>query len=99
MTEVIRDNARNSKLKQGILPALGELLFLVATQEERKGRSVEAWTVPAVTYTIMARCIREGVRLKQLIISLDKKLDHYCFVFWMGGKPISMCCVMHVKQG
>ncbi|XP_033625022.1 serine/threonine-protein kinase ULK4-like isoform X3 [Asterias rubens] len=60
MTEVIRDNARNSKLKQGILPALGELLFLVATQEERKGRSVEAWTVPAVTYTIMARCIREG---------------------------------------
>ena len=61
LTEVIRDNARDSKLKQGILPALGELLFLVATQEEQKGCSVESWTVPAITYTMIARCIREGV--------------------------------------
>ncbi|XP_022082290.1 serine/threonine-protein kinase ULK4-like isoform X3 [Acanthaster planci] len=60
LTEVIRDNTRNSKLKQGMLPALGELLFLVATQEEQKGCSVEAWTVPAITYTMLARCIREG---------------------------------------
>ena len=69
MTEVIRDNTRNSKLKQGILPALGELLFLVATQEERKGHSIEPWTVPAITYTMMTRCIREGVRLTSKYLS------------------------------
>ncbi|XP_038077861.1 serine/threonine-protein kinase ULK4-like [Patiria miniata] len=60
LTEVIRDNTRNAKLKQGMLPALGELLFLVATQEEQKGCSIEAWTVPAITYTMLTRCIREG---------------------------------------
>ncbi|XP_033114833.1 serine/threonine-protein kinase ULK4-like isoform X2 [Anneissia japonica] len=60
LTEVVRDNSRNSKLKQSILPALGELLFLVAKQEEQKSAMIDAWTVPSVTYTIITRCLREG---------------------------------------
>jgi len=32
LTEVLRDNFRNSKVKLAALPALGEALFLVATQ-------------------------------------------------------------------
>lgn len=36
LTELIRENFRNSKLKQCLLPTLGELIHLVATQEEKK---------------------------------------------------------------
>lgn len=60
LTEVIRDNAKNARLKQGVLPALGELLFLIATHEDQKGHSVDAWTVHAVSYTMISRCIRDG---------------------------------------
>ncbi|XP_030791179.1 serine/threonine-protein kinase ULK4 isoform X7 [Rhinopithecus roxellana] len=33
LTELIRENFRNSKLKQCLLPTLGELIYLVATQD------------------------------------------------------------------
>ena len=32
VTEVFRENVKNAKLKQGLLPAVGEMLCLVATQ-------------------------------------------------------------------
>ena len=32
LTEVIRENVKNGKLKQGVLPALGELLYFIAQQ-------------------------------------------------------------------
>ncbi|XP_058144201.1 serine/threonine-protein kinase ULK4 isoform X18 [Dasypus novemcinctus] len=35
LTELIRENFRNSKLKQCLLPTLGELIYLIAAQEER----------------------------------------------------------------
>ena len=41
LTEVIRDNFRNAKFKQHLLPALGEFLFYAATQEENS-----QWDVP-----------------------------------------------------
>lgn len=41
LTELIRENFRNSKLKQCLLPALGELIYLVATQDEKKKRTPE----------------------------------------------------------
>lgn len=46
LTEVIRDNFRNAKLKQHLLPALGEFLFYAATQEENLGCSIPQWDVP-----------------------------------------------------
>ena len=46
LTEVIRDNFRNAKLKQHLLPALGEFLFYAATQEENLGDSIPQWDVP-----------------------------------------------------
>lgn len=61
LTEVIRDNSKNARLKQAAVPALGELLFLVATHEEQKGRPLDSWTVPAIAYTMVSRCIRDGV--------------------------------------
>ena len=61
LTELVRDNFRNAKVKVTILPALGEVLHLVATQEEIKGHSVDLWSVPAMTYTFLIRCLREGV--------------------------------------
>ena len=46
LTEVIRDNFRNAKLKHHLLPALGEFLFYAATQEENLGSAIPQWDVP-----------------------------------------------------
>lgn len=46
LTEVIRDNFRNAKLKQHLLPALGEFLFYAATQGENLGCTIPQWDVP-----------------------------------------------------
>ncbi|NWW81562.1 ULK4 kinase, partial [Climacteris rufus] len=63
LTEVIRENFRNSKLKQCLLPALGELLYLIARKEEKGEHRRECWAVPSAAYTVLMRCLREGVRL------------------------------------
>ncbi|KAM6449701.1 serine/threonine-protein kinase ULK4 isoform 2-T4 [Liasis olivaceus] len=60
LTELIRENFRNSKLKQCLLPTLGELLYLVAKQEGKKEQCGECWVLPSVTYTVLMRCLREG---------------------------------------
>uniref|UniRef100_A0A8B9PQ02 Unc-51 like kinase 4 n=1 Tax=Apteryx owenii TaxID=8824 RepID=A0A8B9PQ02_APTOW len=60
LTELIRENFRNSKLKQCLLPALGELLYLIANQEEKKDHPRECWVVPLAAYTVLMRCLREG---------------------------------------
>ncbi|XP_012590630.1 PREDICTED: serine/threonine-protein kinase ULK4 [Condylura cristata] len=60
LTELIRENFRNSKLKQCLLPTLGELIYLVATQGEKKRSPRECWTVPLAAYTVLMRCLREG---------------------------------------
>ena len=49
LTEVIRDNFRNSRLKQHLLPALGEFLFYAATQEENEGHQIPEWDVPGTS--------------------------------------------------
>uniref|UniRef100_A0A8B9BZM4 Unc-51 like kinase 4 n=1 Tax=Anser brachyrhynchus TaxID=132585 RepID=A0A8B9BZM4_9AVES len=60
LTELIRENFRNSKLKQCFLPALGELLYLVASEEEKKEHPREWLVVPSAAYTVLMRCLREG---------------------------------------
>ncbi|NXQ74434.1 ULK4 kinase, partial [Quiscalus mexicanus] len=60
LTELIRENFRNSKLKQCFLPALGELLFLIASKEEKGEHPRECWAVPSAAYTVLMRCLREG---------------------------------------
>uniref|UniRef100_A0A2K5ZX75 Serine/threonine-protein kinase ULK4 n=1 Tax=Mandrillus leucophaeus TaxID=9568 RepID=A0A2K5ZX75_MANLE len=60
LTELIRENFRNSKLKQCLLPTLGELIYLVATQEGKKKNPRECWAVPLAAYTVLMRCLREG---------------------------------------
>uniref|UniRef100_A0A8C0FDS5 Unc-51 like kinase 4 n=1 Tax=Bubo bubo TaxID=30461 RepID=A0A8C0FDS5_BUBBB len=60
LTELIRENFRNSKLKQCLLPALGELLYLIASKEEKREHPRECWVVPCAAYTVLMRCLREG---------------------------------------
>uniref|UniRef100_A0A8C8S4R5 Unc-51 like kinase 4 n=1 Tax=Pelusios castaneus TaxID=367368 RepID=A0A8C8S4R5_9SAUR len=60
LTELIRENFRNSKLKQCLLPTLGEVLYLIANQEEKKEHPRECWVVPLAAYTVLMRCLREG---------------------------------------
>ncbi|NXP52284.1 ULK4 kinase, partial [Heliornis fulica] len=60
LTELIRENFRNSKLKQCLLPALGELLYLIASKEEKREHPRECWVLPSAAYTVLMRCLREG---------------------------------------
>ncbi|XP_009570076.2 serine/threonine-protein kinase ULK4 [Cuculus canorus] len=60
LTELIRENFRNSKLKQCLLPTLGELLYLIASKELKREHSRECWVVPSAAYTVLMRCLREG---------------------------------------
>ncbi|XP_049997429.1 serine/threonine-protein kinase ULK4 isoform X1 [Alexandromys fortis] len=60
LTELIRENFRSSKLKQCLLPTLGQLIYLVATQEEKNQHPRDCWTVPLAAHTVLMRCLREG---------------------------------------
>ncbi|XP_062926158.1 serine/threonine-protein kinase ULK4 isoform X2 [Mobula hypostoma] len=60
LTELIRENFRNTKLKQCLLAPLGELIYLVGIQEERGPHSGDHWTIPSAAYSVVMRCIREG---------------------------------------
>ena len=48
LSETMRDNFRNVKLKQCLLPCIGEFLFYTATQEENDGKMNENWEVPGM---------------------------------------------------
>ncbi|GFO05468.1 serine/threonine-protein kinase ulk4 [Plakobranchus ocellatus] len=60
LSELLRENMKNTRLKQNLLPALGELIALVAAQEQKLQESIEAWVVPSIAYTTIIRGIREG---------------------------------------
>uniref|UniRef100_A0A8C2JYY7 Unc-51 like kinase 4 n=1 Tax=Cyprinus carpio TaxID=7962 RepID=A0A8C2JYY7_CYPCA len=76
-TELIRENFRSSKLKQCLIPPLGELLYLIATQEEKKERPGGFWVVPAAAYTVLMRCLREG---EELVVNhmAAKTIENVC---------------------
>ena len=61
LTELLRDNFRNSRVKLAVVPTLGEILHYVASQEEVKGAAVDNWSFNQMTYTLIIRCLREGV--------------------------------------
>ncbi|KAK9513459.1 hypothetical protein VZT92_026990 [Zoarces viviparus] len=60
LTDVLRDNLRNSKIKQFLLPPLGEILYHIASQEKKRGSPEGLWFVPAAAYTGLMRSLREG---------------------------------------
>ncbi|XP_078269908.1 serine/threonine-protein kinase ULK4 isoform X2 [Rhinoraja longicauda] len=60
LTELIRENFRNTKLKQCLLSALGELMYLVAIQEDKGPHWRSPWNIPPAANAMVMRCIREG---------------------------------------
>ncbi|KAM8734994.1 serine/threonine-protein kinase ULK4 isoform 1-T2 [Acanthopagrus schlegelii] len=60
LTDLLRDNMRNSKIKQLLMPPLGEFLYLITSQEEKRGSPEGLWFVPAAAYTGLMRSLREG---------------------------------------
>ncbi|XP_052237565.1 serine/threonine-protein kinase ULK4-like isoform X3 [Dreissena polymorpha] len=60
ITEVFRESVKNTRLKQGLLPAIGELVYLIATQEEKKSQLVENWSIPSMTFAVIVRSCRDG---------------------------------------
>ncbi|XP_037836044.1 serine/threonine-protein kinase ULK4 isoform X2 [Kryptolebias marmoratus] len=60
LTDLLRENLRNNKLKQFVLPPLGEFLYLISSQEEKRDSPEGLWFVPAAAYTGLMRSLREG---------------------------------------
>uniref|UniRef100_A0A8C6UVP2 Unc-51 like kinase 4 n=1 Tax=Neogobius melanostomus TaxID=47308 RepID=A0A8C6UVP2_9GOBI len=60
LTDLLRENLRNSKVKHFLLPPLGEFLYLIASQQEKRGSPEGLWFVPAAAYTGLMRSLREG---------------------------------------
>ncbi|XP_019947010.2 serine/threonine-protein kinase ULK4 [Paralichthys olivaceus] len=60
LSDLLRDNLKNSKVKHVLLPPLGEFLYLIASQEEKRGSPEGLWFVPAAAYTGLMRSLREG---------------------------------------
>ncbi|KAA8591529.1 hypothetical protein FQN60_016903 [Etheostoma spectabile] len=65
LIDLLRDNLKNSKIKQFLLPPLGEFLYLIASQEEKRGSPEGLWFVPAAAYTGLMRSLREGTEVKR----------------------------------
>lgn len=68
LTDMLRENFRNAKLKSVLLPPLGELLFLMARIQEHSGadsvrQSGGKLNIPSLTYTMILKCLKEGVSL------------------------------------
>ncbi|XP_036395440.1 serine/threonine-protein kinase ULK4 [Megalops cyprinoides] len=87
-TELVRENFRNTKLKQCMLPPLGELLYLLASQEKREESPGGLWAVPAAAYTVITRCLREGEELvvnhmaAKIVENICTTVSHHaqCFI-------------------
>ncbi|KAM6909704.1 serine/threonine-protein kinase ULK4 [Xenentodon cancila] len=60
LADLLRENLRNNKLKQFLIPPLGEFLYLISSQEEKRGSPEGLWFVPAAAYTGLMRSLREG---------------------------------------
>nr|XP_057909659.1 serine/threonine-protein kinase ULK4 [Doryrhamphus excisus] len=60
LSDLLRDNLKNSQVKRFLLPPLGEFLYLIASQEEKRGSPEGLWFVPAAAYTGLMRSLREG---------------------------------------
>ncbi|XP_042333128.1 serine/threonine-protein kinase ULK4 isoform X2 [Sceloporus undulatus] len=102
LTELIRENFRNSKLKQCLLPTLGELLYLVASQEEKKEHPRDYWVLPSAAYTVLMRCLWEGE--ERIINHMAAKIvENVCSTFsshaqgFITGEigPVLWCLFMH----
>ncbi|XP_077384426.1 serine/threonine-protein kinase ULK4 [Festucalex cinctus] len=76
LSELLRDNLKNSQVKRFLLPPLGEFLYLIASQEKR-GSPEGLWFVPAAAYTGLMRSLREG----------DDSIVHH-----MAAKAIENIC-------
>lgn len=69
LTDMVRENFKNQKIKTALLPALGEVLFMVARLEEARDKTIDTWSVPALTYALISKCLREGE---------EPVVHHYC---------------------
>ncbi|XP_077577822.1 serine/threonine-protein kinase ULK4 [Stigmatopora nigra] len=76
ISELLKDNLKNSQANRFLLPPLGEFLYLIASQEKR-GSPEGLWFVPAAAYTSLMRSLREG----------DDSIVHH-----MAAKTIENIC-------
>lgn len=59
IADQIKQNFRNSHLKQSLLPAIGEFLFYAATQEESEDRVLQNWEPSGAVFTIINKCLQQ----------------------------------------
>ncbi|PAA70010.1 hypothetical protein BOX15_Mlig024936g1 [Macrostomum lignano] len=79
LTEMLREQFRNTKLKQALLAALGELLVAISAGESALGKQVAKWIVPAMTVNQVSRCLHssEEVVTSHLACKIIEKVCGY----------------------
>lgn len=81
-TELLRENFRNRKLKQCLLPPLGELMYLIATQVKVVKNGVQE---------IQKQTLITPLQSYMLVYSfLDGKIPIFLFLMYTIQKP----CIM-----
>ena len=69
---MLRENFRNAKLKSVLLPALGEVVFLMARVQEHCSpvsvKDSNKPSIPSLTFTMILKCLKEGVSAVLIII-------------------------------
>jgi hypothetical protein len=72
LLDIIAANRKDLKLKQSLLPALGELVYFISCQEQRLGKTIDHWTMPTLVYVVLIRSI--GV--STFFLGFKKQINH-----------------------
>ncbi|XP_023820399.1 serine/threonine-protein kinase ULK4 isoform X2 [Oryzias latipes] len=91
LADLLRENLKNSKLKQFLIPPLGEFLYLICSQEEKRGSPEGLCFVPAAAYTGLMRSLREGVAQAKM----EMVEGSFQTVSCCGWKPVQDDAVNH----
>lgn len=74
LIDIISSNRKDTKFKQALLPALGELLHFISCQECLLGKSLDNWSVPSLAYILMIRTIGEDIVLNHIVCKIIENI-------------------------
>lgn len=70
---LLQSNRNDIKFKQGLLPALGELIYLISSQEALIGKSIDSWLVPSIAYSTIIRSFGEDLIVNHIVCKTIEK--------------------------
>jgi serine/threonine-protein kinase ULK4 len=71
---LIQSNRNDVKFKQGLLPALGELMCLISSQEALIGKSIDSWQIPSLAYSTIVRSFGDDLMINHIVCKISEKI-------------------------